>query len=162
MPRATRPRNTAPTTAPNNSNLTPVTRQSLEDFYRSGVSLPQLKDQEYPAQIIGHQYVPPKAGSAPGAEGYIRLDIKLPDRQINDNRFSAGFAVFLNEIKEQLGMQDSTVPVQDLLNTILGQPIKLWISHVVVDGKTYRNVNFKAPAAPPKTTDDGPIDGQDY
>lgn len=132
----------------NNSNQSQV-ENSLFSFYNSGVALSRLKEGEYSATLEAHKFVAP---TKEGGKPYIRLDLKLADRTINDNRFEVGFNIFLSQIKQQLGLDDENMPVPELLNLLLKTQFKIWVSYYTSeDNKTYRNVNYMPPVLATET-----------
>lgn len=116
------------------------TKQSFFDFYTSGVSLKKLEEGEHTAQLVENVFVP--ANEETKTNPYVRLAFKLEDRTIVDNRFETGFMVFLDQIKQQLGISDKSMPVPELLNLLKSCPIKIYVKYNTVDNKTYRNINF--------------------
>lgn len=137
-------------------------KMSLQDFYRTGISLSKLKDGEYEATLQAHALVEP---TTPEAKPYVRLELKLADRVIVDNRFEAGLPVALDQIKEQLGKSEEAISVLELLDYLKTTTFKIWISYATLDGKTYRNVNYIAPRQDQPTDTSGQAevkDGEDF
>jgi hypothetical protein len=97
---------------------TQTTKRSLFDFYTSGIALSKLKEGKHTATLKSHQFI---AGEGADAKPYVRLELDLPDRMIVDNRFEAGFSIFLDHIKEQLGKSDDNIAVQDLLSNLISE-----------------------------------------
>lgn len=131
---------------------TTATRLSLSEYIKEGISLPRLKEGEHIAKLLSWKIIEPVKMSD---KEYVRLDLKLSDRQIVDNRFEAGFYIFESQIRNQLGLEDP-VPVRDLLDSLKTKQFKIWISYIeVADSndkpKTYRNINYIAPVSLPKT-----------
>jgi hypothetical protein len=130
---------------------TQTTKRSLFDFYTSGIALSKLKEGKHTATLKSHQFI---AGEGADAKPYVRLELDLPDRMIVDNRFEAGFSIFLDHIKEQLGKSDDNIAVQDLLSNLISEKTQfnIWISYVTEDNRTYRNINYLPPKSEATTT----------
>jgi len=150
-------------TVPTNSS-----RASLKDHLLFGMSLPKLKEGEItnvkllPFEIIANDngepidavYVgsrkslivePPATPLNPNPTSYVRLELQLQDRVIIDNKFTTGFAIFESHIKEQLKLDDEPIPVLELLDKLTTTPFSIWISYAMINGKTYRNINYLPP-----------------
>jgi len=134
--------------APNPNNAAeeiPTGKLSFRDYIQHGMSRCRLQDGEYHAQIVGVRFVPHETDPD---KDYLRLEIQLDfdNRIIVENRFASGYFLFERQIKEQLGLADTTLPVPDLLETIQFQPIKIWYkTQVGKDGRVYQNVHFAKP-----------------
>lgn len=119
---------------------------SFRDYITTGVSRCRIQDGEYHAQIVGVKFVPHETDPT---KDYLRLEIQLDfdSRVIVENRFISGYFLFEREIKEQLGLSDTTLPVPDLLEAIKFQPIKVWYKTQTSpkDGRTYQNLYFSKP-----------------
>lgn len=129
----------------NNSDL-PITnaKQGFKDFFTKGISLHELKDGAYPAKLKSATFVDADAKN-PNSKPYVRLELQLPDRIIIDNRFETGFGLFEQHIKKQLNIQDQDIAIPDLMLMLTTTEFKVWISHVIIEGKSYRNINYLAP-----------------
>jgi len=135
------PQNAAPT-AQAKANPVTNTAISFRDFYHQGVALAKLTAGEHQAILQAHRWVEPtNLKDAP----YVRLELKLDDRVIVDNRFETGFQIFINHIKKQLGWEDRNVSIQEILAHLMAEPFKVWISYATVDNAEYRNVNYIPP-----------------
>lgn len=127
-----------------NTNTVFSANQSLEAFFHNGVSLHKLKEGKYKAKMHNFALVP---ATTPEAKPYIRIELQLLEdgRIIVDNRFQTGFNIMIEQIKEQMGISDEDVAVQDLLNHCRTHQFTAWITYTEVEGKTYRNVSYRAP-----------------
>lgn len=126
-------------------------RQTLRDYIQNGISKSALKDGEYEAVIANLFFV---QNAEDQTKDYLRIELKLPDRILVENRFQGGYFLFERQVKEQLGMLDETLPVLELLQTLIGKTVKIWLSTVIVNGRTYQNISFAAPIT--ETTTDIP------
>lgn len=135
------PQNAAPT-AQATANPVTNTAMSFRDFYHQGVALAKLKTGEHQAILQAHRWVEPKTLKD---EPYVRLELKLEDRIIVDNRFETGFQIFINHIKKQLDWEDRSVSIQEIMAYLMSNPFKVWISYATVDNQEYRNVNYIPP-----------------
>jgi hypothetical protein len=139
---------------PNNAveeGTQPTGKLSFRDYITNGTSLKAIKDGKYPATIVATKFI--KNDKDPEKD-YLRLEIKLPDRITVENRFTSGYFLFEREIKAQLGLADVSMPVPELLATIIGKPITVWFQTVVStkDNRKYQNMNFSEPPKPAETT----------
>lgn len=135
-------------------------KQSLADFYKTGMSLSRLTDGMYPATLQAHMLVEP---TQPDANPYVRLELKLADRVIIDNRFEQGFAIALDQVKQQLDIADQNIPVSELLDSLKETNFNIWVSYADVEGKTYRNISYIAPKEQIATTGtDQIVEGKDF
>ena len=124
----------------------PTGKLSFRDYIQYGVSRSRLQDGEYRAQITGIQFVQHETDPE---KDHLRLEIQLDfdSRVIVENRFASGYFLFERQVKEQLGLADTTLPVPELLSTIKNQPIKIWLkTQAGKDGRTYQNVHFARPS----------------
>lgn len=147
------PQNAAPT----QETANPVTNTtvSFRDFYQQGVALAKLSAGEHQAILKGHRWVEPtNLKDAP----YVRLELSLKDRIIVDNRFETGFQIFINQIKKQLGWEDRSVTVQEILSHMMSNPFRVWISYTVINNQEYRNVNYIPPKPVAQETPDDNAD----
>mgnify|MGYP000974799414 CR=1 FL=1 len=128
----------------------PTGKLSFRDYIQHGISRSRLQDGEYHAQIIGIQFI---QNETDPEKDHLRLEIQLDfdSRVIVENRFASGYFLFERQIKEQLDLADTSLPVSELLSTIKNQPIKIWLkTQIGKDGRTYQNVHF----AKPEVSDD--------
>ena len=134
----------APQNAAPQATANPVTNtaMSFRDFYHQGVALAKLTPGEHQAILQAHRWVEPKTIKD---EPYVRLELKLEDRVIVDNRFETGFQIFVNHIKKQLGWEDRNVTIQELMSYLMSNPFKVWISYATINNQEYRNVNYIPP-----------------
>ncbi|MBP7177234.1 MAG: hypothetical protein KBA53_13595 [Thermoclostridium sp.] len=145
--RITAPQTGAPTRAtviaPNNAAA------DFKSFYTNGVALPRLKENtEYKATLQAHKFVEP---ATINDKPYVRLELKLSDRLVIDNRFQTGFQILINQMIRQYGWEDETHPVQEILSKMSSEEFSLWVSYVTgEDGRVYRNFNFLPPLAQKK------------
>lgn len=116
---------------------------SLSEYFKSGISLAELKEGEYTAEILKFTLIEATQTSPE----YVRIDLKLPDRVTNDNRFAVGFKVFETQIKRQLGIEDKEMPIPELCQTAMKQPVKIWVSYYInpTTRKRSRNINYLPP-----------------
>jgi hypothetical protein len=136
--------------APNPKNAVeeipiPTGKLSFRDYIQHGLSRSRLQDGEYNAQIIGISFIPHETDPE---KDHLRLEIQLDfdSRIIVENRFASGYFLFERQIKEQLGLADTTLPVADLLTAVKNQPIKIWLkTQTGSNGKTYQNLHFAKP-----------------
>lgn len=134
-----------------NKNINPnvaVTspKESFRDYFFKGVSLPELVDGNYAVTVENIEFIAPVEM---GKDPYVRVSLRFDNgRLIYDNRFEQGFEIFVNTVKAQLELSNIAITIPELVNRLIGSEVKIWIKHVVVEGKTYRNVYY----APPKTT----------
>lgn len=135
------PRNAAPT-AQATANPVTNTAVSFRDFYHHGIALAKLATGEHQAILQAHRWVEPTNLKD---QPYVRLELKLEDRIIIDNRFETGFQIFVNQVKKQLGWEDRSVTIQELLSYLMNNPFKIWISYTVINGAEYRNINYIPP-----------------
>ena len=140
-------------------------RLFFKDYFAAGISLPKLVDGTYDAVLQNYAYVDDSAKN-PGAKPYVRLELKLTEeaqrnRVIIDNRFEIGFSKFETEIKDQFEISEQSMPVPDLMALVKSKPFKCYVTHVAVEGKIYRNINYM-PVVPPSVPDNAPVDGTDY
>lgn len=146
------PQNAAPQTTAN-----PVTNtaMSFRDFYHQGVALAKLTAGEHQAILQAHRWIEPANLKD---QPYVRLELKLEDRIIVDNRFETGFQIFINHIKKQLGWENRSVSIQEILAHLMANPFKVWISYATVDNQEYRNVNYIPPKPVVQETPDDEAD----
>ena len=135
------PQNAAPT-AQATANPVTNTAISFRDFYHQGVALAKLTAGEHQAILQAHRWVEPTNLKD---QPYVRLELKLEDRTIVDNRFETGFQIFINHIKKQLGWENRSVSIQEILAHLMANPFKVWISYATINNQEYRNVNYIPP-----------------
>jgi hypothetical protein len=133
----------------------PTGKLSFRDYIAVGTSLKAINDGCYDAKIISTKFMPHPTDPE---KDYLRLEIQLPDRITVENRFVSGYFIFEREIKAQLNLSDSTLPVSELLTLILNKPIKVWYQTVVSakDNKRYQNLSFSEPIKPVTTSSEVP------
>ncbi len=143
----------APQNAAPQATANPVTNtaMSFRDFYHHGIALAKLATGEHQAILQAHRWVEPTNLKD---QPYVRLELKLEDRVIVDNRFETGFQIMVNQVKKQLGWEDRTVSIQELLAHLMNNPFKIWISYTVINGMEYRNVNYIPPKVSQETLED--------
>ena len=128
----------------------PTGKLSFRDYIQHGISRSRLQDGEYRAQIVGIRFVQHETDPE---KDYLRLEIQLDfdNRIIVENRFASGYFLFERQVKEQLGLADTSLPVPDLLATIKNQSIKIWLkTQAGNNGRVYQNLHF----AKPEVSDD--------
>ena len=72
----------------------------------------------------------------------------LPDnRPFNFNMFELGLDIMVSELRQQLinPTDTATYSFTDILDKAKTTPVNIWISYADVNGKQYRNHNFRAP-----------------
>lgn len=142
---------TAPTPAPQNRAGDPAQDKAtnnritnIDEWLRSGVVLPSLKDGAYQARLVAFT---PVTTDPDQSKWYVRLEWQLPDRIIVDNRFLSGIQVMasqLADIRPDFAGLNGFSFLQSLLATT---SMPIFISHnTAANGQTYRNINFRAPA----------------
>lgn len=138
------------------SNASPLPKgeiimSKLMDYF-NGVSLPELKEGKHTAKLI--QVTPTQTTGKDGTiMEFIRLDLQLEDRTLNDNRFEVGFPIFISQLKKQLGMENQTVVVKDFLDSLIKENTEfhIWVSFAVIDGRRRTNINYLPPLEKPNT-----------
>ena len=115
---------------------------NLINFYKEGISQPQLKEGVYTCKLKSHKLVDTKPENP-----YIALEFETETgRILKDNRFNQGFQIFVSHIKQQLGRADEEIAVMDLLNELVekGTEFKIWITKYTPanGGQTRSNFNF--------------------
>lgn len=144
------PQNAAPT-AQATANPVTNTAMSFRDFYHRGIALAKLATGEHQAILQAHKWIEPTNLKD---QPYVRLELKLGDRVIVDNRFETGFQIMVNQVKKQLGWEDRTVSIQELLAHLMNNPFKIWVSYTVINGAEYRNINYIPPKVSQETLAD--------
>ena len=125
---------------------------NLINFYKEGISMPQLNEGVYKCKLISHKLVDTKPENP-----YVALEFKTENgRILKENRFNQGFQIFVSHIKQQLGRGDEEIGVMDLLNELVENETEfnIWITKFVPanGGQTRSNFNFLEPR---KKTDTG-------
>ena len=118
---------------------------NLINFYKEGISQPQLKEGVYTRKLKSHKLIDTKPENQ-----YIALEFeKETGRILKDNRFNQGFQIFISHIKQQLGRADEEIAVMDLLDELVekGTKFKIWITKYTPanGGQTRSNFNFLEP-----------------
>lgn len=118
---------------------------NLINFYKEGISQPQLKEGVYTCRLKSHRLVDTKPENP-----YIALEFETETgRILKDNRFNQGFQIFISHIKQQLGRADEEIAVMDLLNELVeqGTKFKIWVTKYTPanGGQTRSNFNFLEP-----------------
>lgn len=118
---------------------------NLINFYKEGISQPQLKEGVYTCKLKSHKLIDTKPENP-----YIALEFETETgRILKDNRFNQGFQIFISHIKQQLGRADEEIAVMDLLNELVekGTEFKIWITKYTPanGGQTRSNFNFLEP-----------------
>jgi hypothetical protein len=133
----------------------PTGKLSFREYMTVGVSKCLLKDGKYPAKIIAAKFVQDEKDET---KDYLRLEIQLADRIVVENRFVSGYFIFEREIKIQLGMQDKTLPVGELMSEIQNKDINIWYKTQVStkDNRSYQNMYFSEPVEAPVAATEPP------
>ena len=124
---------------------------TLESFFSAGVVRKPLTDGRHKATIINFTLVPATQTSV-NNDPYVRIDLVLEDgeRPLNDNRFDQGFQIALSQLARQRGIVDTDISAPELMASLKGQQIDIWISHPIVnrrDGSQtrVRNISYLEP-----------------
>ena len=117
----------------------------LVNFYKEGISMPQLSEGVYKATLIKHELVSTKPENP-----YIALEFKTESgRILKENRFNQGFQIFVSHLKQQLGKGDEEIEVQTFLNQLIEEETEfnIWITKYTPanGGQTRSNFNFLEP-----------------
>ena len=108
---------------------------NLINFYKEGISQPQLKEGVYTCKLKSHKLVDTKPENP-----YIALEFETETgRILKDNRFNQGFQIFISHIKQQLGRADEEIAVMDLLNELVEKGTEL-----VIEKNQMFYLNFKS------------------
>jgi hypothetical protein len=128
---------------PTTANGQPKLRMS--DFLTQGVVLGKLAEGAHIATL--ELFTPIDGNADDGSKDYMKLQWKLEDRVVTDNRFFAGLIILLEQIKS-LTHIDSQNPAE-ILSSILNKSVVLYCSYSISakDGKTYRNFSLSKPAS---------------
>ena len=117
----------------------------LIDFYKKGISQPQLNEGVYTCKLVEHKLVETNPENP-----YIALTFETnTGRKLTDNRFNQGFQIFVSHLKQQLGRGDEEVAVLEFLNNLIKEKteFKIWITKYTPanGGQTRSNFNFLEP-----------------
>ena len=117
----------------------------LVDFYRTGVSMPQLNEGVYTCTLVSHKLVETNPENP-----YIALEFKTKEgRLLRDNRFNQGFQIFISHLKQQLNRGDEEITVLKFLDELITNKteFKIWITKYTPanGGQTRSNFNFLEP-----------------
>lgn len=118
----------------------------LIDFYKTGISQPQLKAGTYKCTLVSHKLVDTTPDNP-----YIALEFKVVEtgRILKENRFNQGFQIFISHLKQQLDRADEEVAVADFLNELVEKQTEfnIWITKYTPanGGQTRSNFNFLEP-----------------
>lgn len=129
----------------NNNDIITNARQGFKEFFYRGVSLPRLTDGIYEATLKSASFIEADKTKNKNAADYVRLELQLTDRLIIDNRFEKGFGIFESQIKEQLQLQDKAIPIPELLKLLTKTDFKIWVTHIEIEDRTFRNINYLPP-----------------
>lgn len=148
-----RTRGTSTIIAPQNNASQPEQDNrilSITDWYNKAIVLPTLKDGEYQVNLVSFE---PVTVDPDSTRHYIRLVWQFPDRTVTDNRFLTGIQVLASQIAD-LAPQTAGMRAPELFSFLQRTSIPCWISHnTAPDGRTFRNLNFRAPAVTTTTED---------
>ncbi len=153
-PTKTRTTTPAPQNAAPQATANPVTNtaMSFRDFYHQGIALAKLATGEHQAILQAHRWVEPTNLKD---QHYVLIELKLEDSIIVENSFETGYQIFINHIKKQLGWENRSISIQEILAHLMNNPFKVWVSYTTINGQEYRNVNY----IPPKpVTQEPPAD----
>lgn len=118
---------------------------NLINFYKEGISMPQLNAGVYKCTLVSHKLVDTKPENP-----YVALEFKTESgRILKENRFNQGFQIFVSHIKQQLGRGDEEIGVMELLNELVEKKTEfnIWITKYTPanGGQTRSNFNFLEP-----------------
>lgn len=118
---------------------------NLINFYKEGISMPQLSEGEYKATLKSHKLVDTKPENP-----YIALEFKTESgRILRENRFNQGFQIFVSHLKQQLEMGDKEIEVQKFLDKLVADKTEftIWITKYTPanGGQTRSNFHFLKP-----------------
>jgi hypothetical protein len=122
----------------------------LLNFYKSGKSLPILREGKYDVVLKATELVENKTNPN---NSYIKVTLVTSEgRTITTNKFDRGFRIMLSHLKKQLQREDEEVVVQDFLNELIENKTKfnVWVT-IYTDPNTLRsntNINFLEPNKP--------------
>lgn len=117
----------------------------LVDFYKTGISMPQLNEGVYTCTLISHKLVETNPENP-----YITLEFATKEgRILKDNRFNQGFQIFISHLKQQLNRGDEEIAVMEFLNKLIEDKteFKIWVTKYTPanGGQTRSNFNFLEP-----------------
>lgn len=118
---------------------------NLVNFYKEGISMPQLNEGEYRATLKSHKLVDTKPENP-----YITLEFKTESgRILRENSFNQGFQIFISHLKQQLGMGNEEIGVQEFLDKLIEDKTEftIWITKYTPakGGQTRSNFHFLEP-----------------
>lgn len=118
---------------------------NLVNFYKEGISMPQLNEGEYKATLKSHKLVDTKPENP-----YIALEFETESgRILKENRFNQGFQIFISHLKQQLEMGDEEIGVQEFLDKLVTDKTEftIWITKYTPanGGQTRSNFHFLEP-----------------
>lgn len=118
---------------------------NLVNFYKEGISMPQLNEGEYKATLKSHKLVDTKPENP-----YIALEFETENgRILRENRFNQGFQIFISHLKQQLEMGDEEIGVQEFLNKLVEDKTEftIWVTKYTPanGGQTRSNFHFLEP-----------------
>lgn len=118
---------------------------NLVNFYKEGISMPQLNEGEYKATLKSHKLVDTKPENP-----YIALEFETESgRILRENRFNQGFQIFISHLKQQLEMGDEEIGVQEFLDKLVEDKTEftIWVTKYTPanGGQTRSNFNFLEP-----------------
>ena len=118
---------------------------NLVNFYKEGISMPQLNEGEYKATLKSHKLVDTKPENP-----YIALEFETESgRILRENRFNQGFQIFVSHLKQQLVMGDEEIGVQEFLDKLVTNKTKfrIWVTKYTPanGGQTRSNFHFLEP-----------------
>ena len=118
---------------------------NLVNFYKEGISMPQLNEGEYKATLKSHKLVDTKPENP-----YIALEFETESgRILRENRFNQGFQIFVSHLKQQLEMGDEEIGVQEFLDKLVTDKTEftIWITKYTppTGGQTRSNFHFLEP-----------------
>ena len=118
---------------------------NLVNFYKEGISMPQLNEGEYKATLKSHKLVDTKPENP-----YIALEFETESgRILRENRFNQGFQIFISHLKQQLEMGDEEISVQEFLDKLITDKTEftIWVTKYTPanGGQTRSNFHFLEP-----------------
>jgi hypothetical protein len=139
-------RGTSTIIAPQNNSSQPEQDNrilSISDWLARAVVLPTLKDGQYQVQLLSFE---PVTVDPDPSKHYIRLVWQFPDRTVTDNRFLTGIQVMASQIAD-IAPATAGMRAPELFSFLQRTSLPCWVSHnTTADGRTFRNLNFRAPA----------------
>jgi len=118
---------------------------NLVNFYKEGISMPQLNEGEYKATLKSHKLVDTKPENP-----YIALEFETESgRILRENRFNQGFQIFISHLKQQLEMGNEEIGVQEFLDKLVEDKTEftIWVTKYTPanGGQTRSNFHFLEP-----------------